>query len=120
MIVIGLPSVLSTLRFTVLWGSALIVITGLLLFEIRFVVVRTGFTGAVISNTTVNIIDAESADSFPAASVEVTVITLSPSSKVIYGNEKVLLSTAVAVTDVATPFRYRVIRLPASAVPLIV
>ena len=67
-----------------------------------------------------NVIDSDSADSFPAKSFEVTLITLSPSAKVVAGNEKVPSSAAVAVTDVATPSRYKVTRVPASASPVIV
>ena len=81
-------------------------------------VVIVGTVGGVTS--TINIMGSDSADSFPAESVEVTVIILSPSAKVVDVNEKVLLFAAVAVTDVATPSRYRVTRLPASAVPVIV
>ena len=63
------------------------------------------------------VMDSDSADSFPAASVAVTVNTLSPSDKV---SEKEKLPSVVVVSPtVASPLN-NVTVLPTSAVPLIV
>mgnify|MGYP004126628967 CR=1 FL=1 len=100
---------------TMLPASAVPCITGVGSFVAVVVVVIDGVLGAVISISIV--IPEDAADSFPAASVAVTVRTLSPSGKI---SVKVKVPSVAVVSPTVVFPLIKVTVLPASAVPVIV
>ena len=115
--VVAVPREVSPLNSsTVLPASAVPSIVGVVSFVADVVVVIVGASGAVVSTSIV--ISEDAADSFPAASVAVTVKTLSPSD-VASVNEKLPSESAVVVPREVSPLNSSTV-LSASAVPSIV
>ena len=105
-------------RFIILSASDVPSIVGVVSFVVAVVVVIDGAIGAVVSISIVN--PADSADSFPAASVDLTVIKLFPSSSDEVGDiAKFPLLLDKTESPVFSPLTYRVTRLLASALPTI-
>ena len=105
-------------RFIILPASDVPSIVGVVSFVAAVVVVIDGAIGAVVSISIVN--PADSADSFPAASVDLTVIKLFPSSSDEVGDiAKFPLLLDKTESPVFSPLTYRVTRLLASALPTI-
>ena len=96
--------------------SAVPSIVGVGLFVSEVVVVIDGVLGAVVSISI--IISEDAADSFPAASVAVTVKTLSPSDKVSVNENLPSLSAISVPREVSSLNKVTVV--PATAVPSIV
>ena len=102
---------------TVLRASAVPAMTGLVLLVVLFAVVKTGLSGAVVS--TVNVIAFDAADTLPAASLAVAVITWAAAERSFDGVKvQAPVEDVTAVPSVVVPSRIVTV-LSASAVPAI-